>query len=104
MLEVHYCIFGTHQEPNQDCGCPCLFCKAAYTENITPDWSNMPNEDELLEAVRQTAWDVDPVQVHEAWIATCDSCGWHTQPASPMGVVREWARLHRVTCPLKTGT
>lgn len=44
---------------------------------------------------------VDPVQVHEAWIATCDSCGWHTQPASPMGVVREWARLHRVTCPLK---
>lgn len=45
--------------------------------------------------------DADPVQVNEAWIATCDSCGWHTQPASPKGVVREWARLHRVTCPLK---
>lgn len=44
---------------------------------------------------------VDPVQVHEAWIATCDSCGWHTQPVSPKGVVREWARLHRVTCQLK---
>jgi hypothetical protein len=42
---------------------------------------------------------VDPVRVSEAWIATCDLCGWHTQPASPKEVVREWARLHRVTCP-----
>lgn len=46
---------------------------------------------------------VDPVQVHEHWSATCDSCGWHTQPVSPRDVAREWARLHRVTCPLKTG-
>lgn len=44
---------------------------------------------------------VDPVQVVEMWQATCDNCGWHTQPASPRDVVREWARLHRVTCPLK---
>lgn len=45
----------------------------------------------------------DPVQVHEMWQATCDSCGWHTPPTSPKDVVREWARLHRATCPLKTG-
>ena len=45
----------------------------------------------------------DPVQVHEMWQATCDACGWHSQPASPQSAVREWARLHRVTCPLKTG-
>lgn len=45
----------------------------------------------------------DPVQLHEMWQATCDACGWHTQPASPRDAVREWARLHRVTCPLKTG-
>jgi hypothetical protein len=44
---------------------------------------------------------VDPVQVMEMWQATCDNCGWHTQPASSRSAVREWARLHRVTCPLK---
>lgn len=43
----------------------------------------------------------DPVQVAVMWQATCDSCGWHTPPTSPESVVREWARLHRVTCPLK---
>jgi hypothetical protein len=45
----------------------------------------------------------DPVRTAEMWQATCDDCGWHTPPASPESVVREWARLHRVTCPLKTG-
>lgn len=35
------------------------------------------------------------------WQASCDDCGWHSQPASPKAAVREWARLHRVTCPLK---
>lgn len=47
---------------------------------------------------------VDPVQVVEMWQATCDACGWHTQPASPHSAVREWARLHRVTCPRKAPT
>lgn len=44
---------------------------------------------------------IDPVKVMVMWQATCDDCGWHTPPTTPNSVVREWARLHRLTCPLK---
>ncbi len=43
----------------------------------------------------------DPVRVTAMWQGTCDDCGWHTPPSEPESAVREWARLHRVTCPLK---
>jgi hypothetical protein len=47
----------------------------------------------------------DPVKVLELRQAVCDACGWHTAPviADETGVAatREWARLHRVTCPIK---
>jgi hypothetical protein len=61
---------------------------------------------------KKTEW-VDPVKVNVEmdgegaglmWKADCDDCGWHTRSTYPESAVREWARLHRTTCPLKRGS
>jgi hypothetical protein len=46
--------------------------------------------------VRKEIWRTGPL-----WKADCDDCGWHTRSCSPESVVREWARLHRHTCPVR---
>jgi hypothetical protein len=43
----------------------------------------------------------DPVSVSPVWVANCDDCGWHCPASEPESAVREWARLHRLSCPLK---
>jgi hypothetical protein len=44
---------------------------------------------------------VDPVTVTTVWVANCDLCGWHCPASKPQEVVREWARIHRLTCPFR---
>jgi hypothetical protein len=46
----------------------------------------------------------NPVKVETMWQATCDACGWHTAPATPLHAVNEWAQVHLATCPAVGGS
>lgn len=80
--------------------CPCYTTEEPTGTWVAPDDFHADTHviDWMKAKERLAPVAADPVQVAVMWQATCDTCGWHTPPSTPESAVREWARVHRLSC------